>query len=416
MASLKQLKRIGWNVYNTFHGPNRRSDRRCSIMAWGQKGMGKSEAWAQLAAEMGAGFIDLRLSQMEPGDLFGLPVDKFPQATLERMWEEFAMENEGMSTEEAFRAFASELQREMTWTKPDWWPTEGKHIVLLDEFNRQTKLTLQASFQLILDGAVGIHTLPDQVMVVAAANPVTDDENYDVFELDDAAMDRFLHIKVRPTVEEWLQYAEMKDFHRDVIVHIGYNKEALGILEKDYELDIQPTPRSWEKVSHLLHTVPEDLEMEVLSGLLGPTIAAAFVADRRSNEKPIMPEQIIDDYDSKVVDYGGQMFSPKERVASYVGDAHNSRTDILAITNNMLIGYMHKLKKQLGDNEKGLTRQQGKNLSQYLLDLPADLMMGVAQELYPMQMCRIHIKKEKQLEKTLEEAQKNFHQLEGAKI
>ena len=43
------------------------------VMLWGPPGVGKSQMVAQVAARHGVPVIDIRLSQMEPSDLRGIP-------------------------------------------------------------------------------------------------------------------------------------------------------------------------------------------------------------------------------------------------------------------------------------------------------------------------------------------------------
>ena len=45
-----------------------------SVMVWGPPGIGKSSIVSQVARDAGIGCIDLRLSQLAPTDLRGLPV------------------------------------------------------------------------------------------------------------------------------------------------------------------------------------------------------------------------------------------------------------------------------------------------------------------------------------------------------
>ena len=44
------------------------------VMVWGAPGVGKSTIVKTLAREMGIGFVDVRLAQMESIDIRGLPV------------------------------------------------------------------------------------------------------------------------------------------------------------------------------------------------------------------------------------------------------------------------------------------------------------------------------------------------------
>ena len=47
---------------------------RLSVMIWGAPGIGKSSIVAKVAQDAGIGIVDLRLSQLAPTDLRGLPV------------------------------------------------------------------------------------------------------------------------------------------------------------------------------------------------------------------------------------------------------------------------------------------------------------------------------------------------------
>ncbi len=49
-------------------------DLQISTMIWGPPGIGKSSIVGQLASECNLDFIDVRLSQLAPTDLRGLPV------------------------------------------------------------------------------------------------------------------------------------------------------------------------------------------------------------------------------------------------------------------------------------------------------------------------------------------------------
>ena len=50
------------------------NDVKLSLMIWGPPGVGKSSIVAQCASENALDLIDLRLSQLAPTDLRGLPV------------------------------------------------------------------------------------------------------------------------------------------------------------------------------------------------------------------------------------------------------------------------------------------------------------------------------------------------------
>ncbi len=71
-----------------------------STMIWGSPGIGKSSIVAQIAQERDIDFVDVRLSQLAPTDLRGLPVAE-----------------DGISK----------------WYPPEFLPRDGKGILFLDE-------------------------------------------------------------------------------------------------------------------------------------------------------------------------------------------------------------------------------------------------------------------------------------------
>ena len=50
-----------------------RDGHHTPVMMWGPPGIGKSQMVAQVAEHQGVSIIDIRLSQMEPSDLRGIP-------------------------------------------------------------------------------------------------------------------------------------------------------------------------------------------------------------------------------------------------------------------------------------------------------------------------------------------------------
>ncbi len=108
------------------------------VMLWGPPGVGKSQIVAQIAARHAVQVIDVRLSQMEPSDLRGIP---------------FRVEQHGKSAVE--------------WAAPSLLPDALRHgdrgVLFLDEITSAPPSVSAAAYQLILDQAV------DQQYAVAAA-------------------------------------------------------------------------------------------------------------------------------------------------------------------------------------------------------------------------------------------------------
>ena len=118
-----------------------KSDLRLSIMIWGSPGIGKSSIVAQVAQQENLQIIDLRLSQLAPTDLRGLPVAENGVAK---------------------------------WFPPEFLPTSGKGILFLDEINMATPAVQGIVQQLILDRQVGSYRVPEGWFIWAAGNRKSD--------------------------------------------------------------------------------------------------------------------------------------------------------------------------------------------------------------------------------------------------
>ena len=75
---------------------------KSSLMIWGAPGIGKSSVVESIAKSNNLELVDLRISQLAPTDLRGIPVPKDDKAY---------------------------------WFPPDFLPTKGKGILFLDEIN-----------------------------------------------------------------------------------------------------------------------------------------------------------------------------------------------------------------------------------------------------------------------------------------
>ncbi|MFO8232894.1 MAG: AAA family ATPase, partial [Longimonas sp.] len=108
------------NALTTYLRTLIQNELRLSVMMWGPPGIGKSSIVAQLAADSSMQLIDLRLSQLAPSDLRGLPV---PQPD----------------------------DKIATWYPPEFLPQSGRGILFLDELNMAAPAVQGIAQQLILD-------------------------------------------------------------------------------------------------------------------------------------------------------------------------------------------------------------------------------------------------------------------------
>jgi hypothetical protein len=267
---------------------------------WGHRGLGKSSAFRQLCAENHLGFIDYRCSQLEASELRGLP-DK--DMELKRtVYLPPAELPSGVMTWEAYEKELEATPPELRHQKSvKMQPLLKEGILFLDELPRAQDDVLQAAFQLVLDGAVGLYTLPPGWSVGVASNFL--EGGYVLNGFTDAAfLDRFCHLTLSggdSSLDEWVGY--MTDQHGEhassVIEFATQNLKHLdGEIEGQLGFNIQPSRRSWEfvvKVQRCFAASSKQFSQEallqVVSGLVGPELAVAYL----NYSCPVKPRDVL---------------------------------------------------------------------------------------------------------------------------
>lgn len=303
-----------------------------TLMVWGHHGVGKSQSIRQYADEIGYQFIDVRVGQMDVGDLLGLA--------------DFGLDAEGNKATTKFMP-------------PNWFPRDpnGKYVLFLDELFRGRPDVQQALFQLVLDRRLHEMQLPKDCILITANNPDSDD--YKTEEMQDAALwDRFLHVKLTPTNDEFFAYAKSKSFDIELLNFLQTNEDVLSNSKlKDFTVDVKPSKRSWDTVARLLKSgleTTDELFIEAIGGMVGIENASrlrAYIEQNRS--KPFTGAEILSNYQEH-----------REQLVAYC-DLVSGRHDIVNITANNLTDF-------LWDKET-LTKKEAKNLNDFIDDLPLDI-------------------------------------------
>jgi MoxR-like ATPase len=185
-----------------------------SVMIWGPPGVGKSSIVSQMAARHKLDVIDVRLSQLAPTDLRGLPV--------------------------ADGKFAR-------WLPPDFLPSHGAGVLFLDELNMAPPAVQGIAQQLILNRRVGNYEVPPEWFVWAAGNRKED--RAAVFEMPAPLANRFLHYEVEPHLESFRRWALGRGIHEQVLAFLSFRPELLH--KPDGKAVAWPSCRSWEMASEL---------------------------------------------------------------------------------------------------------------------------------------------------------------------
>jgi len=225
------------------------------MMVWGAPGLGKSTILRDIAAELGIGFIDVRLAQREPVDIRGLPVPG----------------EDGVK-----------------WLVASEWPRDPKSrgIILFDEITAADRSLQVAAYEFILDRRLGtLYKVPDGWYICAAGNRAGD--RAVATAMSSALANRFLHVEMRDDVESWVSWARRSDIHPSVLGFIRYRPDLLFRQEGENLERGWPTPRAWERVSRMLgmfSSEDEPLLRKVVYGLVGDRAGIEFMAFHRYNE------------------------------------------------------------------------------------------------------------------------------------
>jgi MoxR-like ATPase len=221
-------------------------DQKLPTFLWGAPGIGKSSVVRQIAEAKGIGFIDLRLSLMDPTDLKGIP-------------------------------FYENKAHQAVWAPPSFLPREGSGILFLDELNTAAPSVQASAYQLILDRKVGEYELPDGWAIVAAGN--RENDRGVVYRMPLPLANRFIHLEMDVNVDDWRAWAYRRGIDERIIGYISAKHDALFRFDPSSDAKSFATPRSWEFVHGILSSgMNAQLAMNAIAGAVGEESAVDFLA------------------------------------------------------------------------------------------------------------------------------------------
>jgi len=192
-----------------------REGHHTPVMLWGPPGVGKSQMVAQIAARHSAPVIDIRLSQMEPSDLRGIPF------------------RDGNQVE---------------WAVPAMLPNAQRHgpagILFLDEITSAPPSVSAAAYQLILDRRLGEYRVPEGWAIFAAGNRQGD--RGVTYAMPAPLANRFSHFEVETHLDDWVVWAYKNGIDERVIAFLRFRPELLFDFDPAHNPIAFPSPRSWE--------------------------------------------------------------------------------------------------------------------------------------------------------------------------
>ena len=185
------------------------------VMLWGPPGVGKSQIVGQIAQSHNVPVIDIRLSQMEPSDLRGIP----------------------------FR-----LDDKVEWAVPAMLPDTQRHgasgILFLDELTSAPPSVSAAAYQLILDRKLGAYEVPEGWAIFAAGNRQGD--RGVTYTMPAPLANRFSHYEFETHLDDWVAWAYSNKIDERVIAFLRFRPELLFDFDPAHNPVAFPSPRSWE--------------------------------------------------------------------------------------------------------------------------------------------------------------------------
>ena len=238
------------------------------LFLWGPPGIGKSELVEGITNDLNGLMIDLRLGQMEPTDIRGIP-------------------------------FYNKDIGKMDWAPPVELPDEEMAsqypivVLFLDELNSAAPSVQSAAYQLILNRRIGKYKLPDNVVMVAAGNRESDKGV--TYRMPTPLANRFIHQEMKVDFPSWQEWAVKNKIHKDVVGYLSFAKQDLYDFDAKSASRAFATPRSWSFVSQLLEedNNDDDTTMNLIAGTVGEGLAVKFMAHKKVAGKMPNPADIL---------------------------------------------------------------------------------------------------------------------------
>lgn len=270
------------------------------VMLWGPPGVGKSQLVAQLGEAQSIPIIDVRLSQMEPSDLRGIP---FKSGNL------------------------------VEWAVPSLLPDMHRHgeagVLFLDEVNAAAPSVSAAAYQLILDRRLGDYEVPRGWAIFAAGNRQGD--RGVTYAMPAPLANRFSHYEVDVHADDWVGWAHRHGIDERIIGFLRFRSDLLFDYDPSQNPIAFPSPRSWEFAHRALKkfdSTPE-LMRGALEACVGRAAAVECIAFIESLEKIPDLDQIAAGHCLEVPEAIDLQYAVAAALVSLAVRCHRESTNIL---------------------------------------------------------------------------------------
>lgn len=212
------------------------------------------------------GFLDLRIAYMEAPDFIGFPETEPDKNGKKRTCHHL----------------------------PEFWPTEGNGLILLEEPNRGTTGVMNCLMQLLTDRKVHDYKLPDGWVVASCINP--DSAEYDVNAMDAALRNRFEEYEIEFDPISFIDYVESSNWNQNVQMFIKSGAWIYKDTKSIGDGGKYISPRTWSKVNAAEEAgVNQDrrLHRETMISILGKDIGQEY-HKFCFDEAPVTAKELLD--------------------------------------------------------------------------------------------------------------------------
>jgi hypothetical protein len=229
-------------------------------------------------------------------------------------------------------------------------------VLHLDEINHIHKDMQAVLFGALLGNQIGDVKMEPNIRYVGSMNPPTKDYP-GVFDFRNLALvDRFCHIDLRPTVQEWAAFAKSGGIDETWVNFFIATPQLLDPPTEHYDVfkKIKGSRRSAIKAAQLAADGASD---EILEGIVGPAIVSSFAAYRKEQD-----EQAL-----KVSDIMGRKTltkKTKDTITKWVETEQYGKLDALC---NQLKAELMSMAPNSG------TQQDADRITDLVLALPVDM-------------------------------------------
>lgn len=325
------------------------------LFVWGKPGIAKSAVSMSVATSLGIAFADVRLSQVDPTDLRGMPYPviengvhymawsapevlprdldiiveretKFPVSMMIHFPVANPLGSNGIHyvTDIGFTVAAHDpntiavildsgfthveigiFAKDAEGNRTGAMIPGGVHltikgkargIIAYEEFNSAPPAVQAASYQLILDRRLGQYVVPAGCYQMAMGN--TEDVGGITFKMGWPLRSRFVHAEMRHDFEEWYEYAIRSGHAASVVSYLDAFNDQLFQFDKNSKSMNFQCPRTWSMASDIVINNPEgEVSDNVLLGLfigaVGDAGAYQFDEHRKIAKKLPKAELIL---------------------------------------------------------------------------------------------------------------------------